>query len=45
MATQASMLYATNIRHMLTDLTPEKDGAIVHNMEDDDPWVYGHPRW
>ena len=27
MATQASTLYATNIRHMLTDLTPEKDGS------------------
>ncbi len=35
MATQASTLYATNIRHMLTDLTPEKDGVIDHNMEDD----------
>lgn len=35
MATQSSLLYATNIRHMLTDLTPEKDGAIVHDMEDD----------
>ncbi|NYS24340.1 Re/Si-specific NAD(P)(+) transhydrogenase subunit alpha [Rhodobacteraceae bacterium 2376] len=35
MATQSSMLYATNIRHMLTDLTPEKDGVINHNMEDD----------
>ncbi len=35
MATQSSTLYATNIRHMLTDLTPEKDGVIVHNMEDD----------
>ncbi|MGB0855365.1 MAG: Re/Si-specific NAD(P)(+) transhydrogenase subunit alpha, partial [Pikeienuella sp.] len=35
MATQASMLYATNIRHMMTDLTPEKDGQIVHDMEDD----------
>lgn len=35
MATQASLLYATNIRHMLTDLTPEKDGVIHHNMEDD----------
>ncbi|GHG79150.1 Re/Si-specific NAD(P)(+) transhydrogenase subunit alpha [Pseudodonghicola xiamenensis] len=35
MATQASTLYATNIRHMMTDLTPEKDGQIVHNMEDD----------
>ena len=35
MATQASNLYATNIRHMMTDLTPEKDGQINHNMEDD----------
>jgi NAD(P) transhydrogenase subunit alpha len=35
MAAQASMLYATNIRHMLADLTPGKDGVIVHNMEDD----------
>lgn len=35
MATQASTLYATNIRHMMTDLTPEKDGVIVHDMEDD----------
>ncbi|MEK6217257.1 MAG: proton-translocating transhydrogenase family protein, partial [Boseongicola sp.] len=35
MATQSSLLYATNIRHMMTDLTPEKDGQIVHNMEDD----------
>ncbi|ANK95456.1 NAD(P)(+) transhydrogenase (AB-specific) subunit alpha (plasmid) [Rhizobium sp. N6212] len=35
MAAQASTLYATNIRHMLTDLTPGKDGVIVHNMEDD----------
>jgi len=35
MATQASTLYATNIRHLLTDLTPEKDGVIHHNMEDD----------
>ncbi|GAA3870788.1 Re/Si-specific NAD(P)(+) transhydrogenase subunit alpha [Celeribacter arenosi] len=35
MAAQASTLYATNIRHMLTDLTPEKDGQINHNMEDD----------
>ena len=35
MATQASLLYATNIRHMLTDLTPEKDGVIHHNMDDD----------
>ena len=35
MATQASTLYSTNIRHMMADLTPEKDGQIVHNMEDD----------
>ncbi|MEM9733777.1 MAG: Re/Si-specific NAD(P)(+) transhydrogenase subunit alpha [Pseudomonadota bacterium] len=35
MATQSSTLYATNIRHMMADLTPEKDGVIVHNMEDD----------
>ena len=35
MAAQASTLYSTNIRHMLTDLTPGKDGVIFHNMEDD----------
>ncbi|MGR9167327.1 Re/Si-specific NAD(P)(+) transhydrogenase subunit alpha [Rhizobium leguminosarum] len=35
MAAQASTLYATNIRHMITDLTPGKDGKLVHNMEDD----------
>ncbi|MCW1933348.1 Re/Si-specific NAD(P)(+) transhydrogenase subunit alpha [Pararhodobacter zhoushanensis] len=35
MGTQASTLYSNNIRHMLADLTPGKDGVIVHNMEDD----------
>jgi NAD(P) transhydrogenase subunit alpha len=35
MATQSSSLYATNIRHMMTDLTPEKDGEVNHDMEDD----------
>jgi NAD(P) transhydrogenase subunit alpha len=35
MATQASTLYGNNIRHMMADLTPEKDGQVVHNMEDD----------
>jgi NAD(P) transhydrogenase subunit alpha len=35
MAAQASTLYANNIRHMMTDLTPGKDGKLVHNMEDD----------
>ncbi len=35
MATQASSLYATNIRHLMADLTPEKDGVVNHDMEDD----------
>ncbi|KWV54196.1 NAD(P) transhydrogenase subunit alpha [Rhizobium altiplani] len=35
MAAQSSTLYSTNIRHMMTDLTPAKDGRLVHNMEDD----------
>ena len=35
MATQASTLYGNNVRHMIADLTPKKDGVVVHNMEDD----------
>ena len=35
LATQSSQLYATNLRHLLNDLTPEKDGHIVINMEDE----------
>jgi NAD(P) transhydrogenase subunit alpha len=35
LATQASQLYGTNLRHMLTDMTPEKDGQIVVDMEDE----------
>jgi len=35
MAAQSSTLYSNNIRHMLTDLTPRKDGVIEHNMDDD----------
>jgi len=35
MAAQSSTLYATNIRHMMSDLTPEKDGTPIHDMEDD----------
>ncbi|MCK0170531.1 Re/Si-specific NAD(P)(+) transhydrogenase subunit alpha [Aliiroseovarius sp. S1123] len=35
MAAQSSSLYANNIRHMMTDLTPEKDGVVNHDMEDD----------
>jgi len=33
--TQSSQLYGTNLRHMLHDLTPEKDGVINVNMEDE----------
>ena len=35
LATQASQLYATNLRHMLSDLTPDKDGKIDINMQDE----------
>ncbi|AOS97057.1 NAD(P) transhydrogenase subunit alpha [Microbulbifer aggregans] len=34
-ATQSSTLYATNLTHLLTDLTPEKDGNIVINFDDE----------
>ena len=35
LAAQSSQLYATNLRHLLTDLTPEKNGQIVVDMEDE----------
>ncbi len=35
MATQSSLLYATNVFHMLSDLTPEKNGIPVIDMDDD----------
>jgi NAD(P) transhydrogenase subunit alpha len=35
LANQSSQLYATNLRHLLTDLTPGKDGNTVVNMEDE----------
>ena len=35
MAAQSSQLYGTNLRHMLDDLTPEKNGEPNVNMEDD----------
>ncbi len=35
LATQSSNLYATNLRHLLTDLTPQKDGVINVNMADE----------
>lgn len=33
--TQSSQLYGTNLRHLLTDLTPNKDGQILVDMEDE----------
>ena len=35
MSTQSSNLYSTNIRHMIDDLTPDKNGIPITNMEDD----------
>ncbi|KJK26404.1 NAD(P) transhydrogenase subunit alpha [Burkholderiaceae bacterium 16] len=35
MAAQSSQLYATNIRHLLTELTPGKDGQLVVDMDDE----------
>ncbi len=35
LAAQSSQLYATNLRHLLTDMTPEKDGQIAVDMEDE----------
>ncbi|MBI05164.1 MAG: NAD(P)(+) transhydrogenase (Re/Si-specific) subunit alpha [Pelagibacteraceae bacterium] len=35
MAAQSSQLYGTNLCHMLSELTPEKNGSIVVNMKDD----------
>jgi NAD(P) transhydrogenase subunit alpha len=35
LATQSSQLYATNLRHLLTDMTPEKDGNLVLDLDDE----------
>jgi len=35
LANQSSQLYATNLRHLLTDLCPKKDGVINVNMDDE----------
>ncbi|MDA0705789.1 MAG: Re/Si-specific NAD(P)(+) transhydrogenase subunit alpha [Proteobacteria bacterium] len=35
LAAQASQLYGTNLRHLLTELCPEKNGTINVNMEDE----------
>ncbi len=35
LANQSSQLYATNLRHLLTELTPAKDGMVNINMDDE----------
>ncbi len=35
LAAQASQLYGTNLRHLLTDMCPRKDGELVVDMEDE----------
>jgi H+-translocating NAD(P) transhydrogenase subunit alpha len=35
LAAQSSQLYATNLRHLLSDMTPAKDGNLVVDMEDE----------
>jgi NAD(P) transhydrogenase subunit alpha len=35
LATQSSQLYATNLRHLLTDMCPKKDGALVVDFADE----------
>ncbi|MHA1570521.1 MAG: Re/Si-specific NAD(P)(+) transhydrogenase subunit alpha, partial [Alphaproteobacteria bacterium] len=35
MAAQASTLYSNNLRHMISDLTPDENGKVNHDMDDD----------
>ncbi len=35
MAAQSSQLYGTNLRHLLTDMCPEKDGKAIINFDDE----------
>ncbi|MDX1563604.1 MAG: proton-translocating transhydrogenase family protein, partial [Gammaproteobacteria bacterium] len=35
LSNQASQLYATNLRHLLAELCPEKDGSVVVDMDDE----------
>jgi NAD(P) transhydrogenase subunit alpha len=35
LATQSSQLYATNLRHLMTDMCPEKDGNLVIDFDDE----------
>ena len=32
---QSSQMYATNLRHLLTDMSPNKDGTVVVDMDDE----------
>jgi len=35
LAAQSSQLYASNLRHLLSDMCPDKDGKLVVDMEDE----------
>src|SRR5262249_46240688 len=35
LAAQSSQLYATNLRHLLSDMTPKKDGVLIVNFDDE----------
>ena len=35
LATQSSQLYATNLRHLLTDMCPGKDGKLLVDFNDE----------
>jgi NAD(P) transhydrogenase subunit alpha len=35
LAAQSSQLYATNLRHLLTDMCPQKNGVVVVDMADE----------
>ena len=35
LAAQSSQLYATNLRHLLADMCPQKDGTVVVDMSDE----------
>ena len=35
LATQSSQLYATNLKHLLSDMTPAEDGNLVVDFEDE----------
>ena len=35
LSAQSSQLYGTNLRHLLTDMCPEKDGQLVVDMDDE----------